>query len=76
MTPTPTPPGNDYDDEGDYGYRYGRSIDDLIGNVTHKELKLAETPNQENTNYVKLGDFAKSKGAYLVQLSGLDAERQ
>ena len=65
---------NDYEDE--YGYRYGRSIDDLIGNVTHKEMKLAETLNQENTSYVKLGDFTKSKGAYLVQLSGLDAENE
>lgn len=68
--------GNNEDYEEDYGYRYGRSIDDLIGNVTHQELKLTEAPNQENTSYVKLGDFAKSKGAYLVQLSALDKQTE
>jgi uncharacterized protein YfaS (alpha-2-macroglobulin family) len=68
--------GHDDEYEENYRYRNGRGIDDLIGNVTHKELKLPEKPNQENTSYVKLGDFAKSKGAYLVQLSGLDAQNQ
>jgi uncharacterized protein YfaS (alpha-2-macroglobulin family) len=68
--------GNDYEYEDDYGYRYGRNIDDLIGNVTSKDLNFKEKPNQENTSYVKLGDFAKSKGAYLVQLSGTDAPNE
>jgi hypothetical protein len=68
--------GNDYEYEDDYSYRYGRSIADLIGNVTTKDLNLKEKPNQENTSYVKLGDFAKSKGAYLVQLSGMDAPNE
>jgi alpha-2-macroglobulin len=68
--------GSGYEYEEEYGYRYGRSIDDLIGNITHKEFKLAEKPNQENTSYVKLGDYTKSKGAYLVQLSGLDAKNE
>lgn len=69
-----TSAGRDEDEDGsDYSYRYGgRSIDDLIGNVSHRELKLAETQNQENTSYVKLGEFTKSKGAYLVQLSGVE----
>lgn len=59
---------NDYD----YDYGYGRSVDDLTGNVTHKEMKLSGQPNEERTSYVKLGDFTKSKGAYLVQITGED----
>ena len=72
--PAPT----DDDDDGssnneyDYEYGYGRSVDDLTGDVTHKELKLSGKPNEERTSYVKLGDFTKTKGAYLVQISGED----
>lgn len=75
----PTPSGeegnsnDDYEENSDYDY-YGNSLQDLIGNITHKDLNLTEKPNQEHTSYIKLGDFTKSKGAYLVQVSGQDAK--
>ncbi|MCU0782174.1 MAG: MG2 domain-containing protein, partial [Akkermansiaceae bacterium] len=73
--PVPTDDGAErelygYDDE--YGWGYQQSVDDLTGVTTHQELKLGGPPNQETTSYVKLGDHAKGKGAYLVQLSAED----
>lgn len=65
--------GRSNDDEDDYEYS-GRPIEDFIGNVTHKEVKLSGELNVETTDYLNLNDFTKSKGAYLVQIRGLDAE--
>ena len=65
--------GRSNDSENHYEYG-GRQIEDIIGNVTHKEVKLAGELNVETTNYLNLHDYTKSKGAYLVQLRALDAE--
>ena len=76
----PVPPdddngnGSDGDYDEEYGYGYGRSLDELTGNVTHKDLNLPAAPNEDETTYVKLGDFTKSKGAYLVQITGKDVK--
>ena len=63
----------DYDD-GYYNRRNSRDIEDVIGNVTTKQMKLAGALNTEATAYLNLHDFTKTKGAYLVQIRGLDAE--
>ena len=63
------------DDSDDGYYRHNRqNIEDVIGNVTSKEMKLSGELNVETTDYLKLHDFTKTKGAYLVQIRGLDAE--
>lgn len=66
--------GDDY--EGGYYHRYQGNINDFIGNVTHKELNLTGAVNAETTEYLRLRDFTTTKGAYLVQVRGLDAENQ
>jgi alpha-2-macroglobulin len=65
---------SDYDYEDGYSYRGRRNIEDVIGNVTHKEVSLSGELNKETTDYLKLRDFTKTKGAYLVQIRGHDAE--
>ncbi len=67
--------GNSEYEDG-YGYRYygNQNINDLIGNVTHKEIVLSGALNQETTDYLKLREFTKTKGAYLMQIRGQDAE--
>jgi uncharacterized protein YfaS (alpha-2-macroglobulin family) len=60
----------EYYDE--YDYYGGRNINDLIGNVTHKDINLSGALNQETTDYLKLRDFTKTKGAYLVQIRAED----
>lgn len=67
--------GDDYDDYG-YRYRSNQNIEDVIGNVTHKEFNLSGDLNSETTDYLKLGDFTKTKGAYLVQIRGVDKENE
>jgi uncharacterized protein YfaS (alpha-2-macroglobulin family) len=65
---------NEYDYEDGYSYRGRRNIEDVIGNVTHKNVSLSGELNKETTDYLKLRDFTKTKGAYLVQIRGQDAE--
>lgn len=65
---------NEYDYEYGYRYRGNQNIEDIIGSVTHKEFNLAGALNQETTDYLKLRDFTKTKGAYLMQIRGQDAE--
>ncbi len=70
-------PGSD-DDDYDEGYHYRRGsqrIEDIIGNVTHKEMALSAAMNTETKDYLKLRDFTKTKGAYLVQIRGEDTEK-
>jgi uncharacterized protein YfaS (alpha-2-macroglobulin family) len=68
---------SEYDYEDDYGYYRGRrNIEDVIGNVTHKEMKLSGELNKETKDYLKLRDFTKTKGAYLVQIRGQDVENE
>jgi uncharacterized protein YfaS (alpha-2-macroglobulin family) len=69
--------GRYYEDDYEDGYSYyrgRRNIEDVIGNVTHQEMKLSGELNKETKDYLKLRDFTKTKGAYLVQIRGLDVE--
>jgi alpha-2-macroglobulin len=67
---------SDDDYEYSYNYRSNRRLEDVIGDVTHKEMKLSEELNKETTDYLKLRDFTQKKGAYLVQIRGKDLENE
>ncbi|MEI6178326.1 MAG: MG2 domain-containing protein, partial [Verrucomicrobiota bacterium] len=63
--------GYDYEDyEGGYGRR--TNIEDMIGNVTGKDIKLSSSPNTEATTYLNLRDFAGQKGAFVLQAKSRD----
>ncbi len=66
----------EYNDGDGYRNRGDQNIEDIIGNVTHKEVNLSGALNAETTDYLKLRDFTKTKGAYLVEIRGVDAENK
>ena len=65
--------GYDYEDyEGGYGRR--TNIEDMIGNVTGKDIKLSASSNTEATTYLNLREFTHQKGAYVVQAKSRDKD--
>ena len=69
----PSGPAND-DDEYEGAYNRRTPIEDMIGNVSGKEMQLSAPPNTEATTYLNLRDYTRQKGVYIIQVRGRDKE--